>query len=405
MIGLFSFRSGTLLWTCELELCQIDDPCFIPMMFDPLSSKLIINSDNTLFVFIPPCLIDHRSIDFQSSCFDLDVKSQVSIPEFDDHHQKLMPKHVLGYLLALSLQSRVLVHSHYMYHIDIATSIASSKLAVLVSGATSVSIFLGTIEVFSSPAFRSYLEGIFSVDHISHNFDEIKIKDFPACPKFTSDGLLLYVFLYPNFGAVEESIAVFSLEDGVIGLFIDPANRKVQKKLNFATGRWFAAMQNKDNTCLTCLGEEGVLIVDLSRQLILQHVHYKSNLAHRLHCFFTHNWEIKHRPKNYTMRDILEEDLTATNLLLMTKKAGGFDISSDGKSILLGWDIIRKKRLLLTADLTDEECEELQKGAGKLAPCWALDEDLEMVAYLEFDDNKDSILAIGTYNNQSTPQN
>eukprot|EP00210_Caulerpa_lentillifera_P005218 g4985.t1 len=401
VIGLFSFRSGTLVWSLDLELCQVDDPCFSPMMFDPLSSKLIINSDSTLFVFIPPCLLDHKSIDFQSSSFELDVMCQVSIPEFNEHHHRLMPKHVLEYLLALSLQSKVLVHSHYMYHIDIATSLTCSKLAVLVSGTTSVSIFLGTIDVFSSSSFRDYLESIFSDDHISHNFDEIKIRDFPLCPRPSSEGLPLHVFLHPIFGSLEESIALFSLEYGIVGLFIDPFDRNTKKKITFAEGHWFSVKQSQDNSCISCLGEEGVLIIHLDQRLVLQNIRFQSNIANRLHSFFSHNWENKHRPKNYTLRDILEEDLTATNLLLRTKKTGGFDVSSDGKSVLLGWDIIKQRRLILTCNMSNKNCEALQLRAGRLAPCWALDDDLEQVAYLEFDENNDLISAIGTYNHQN----
>lgn len=88
----------------------------------------------------------------------------------------------------------------------------------------------------------------------------------------------------------------------------------------------------------------------------------------------------------------------------LCRKEGPFDISDDGKSILVAWDADSKQRLLLTSSMSDDEFEKLNKNTRALVPCWSLSSDLERIAFWEFDQESGATLAIGVYNNQGYHQ-
>jgi len=93
---------------------------------------------------------------------------------------------------------------------------------------------------------------------------------------------------------------------------------------------------------------------------------------------------------------IIKDELQ--KLALLSKKHHICDISYDGTSVLLGWNVTSRERFIVTKDVKMEDIIEVKQ--DEIAPCLALNDDLELVTFCRSDE-RGYINEICIYNHQS----
>lgn len=277
--GLFSFDPCSLVWSTKLDTIDYRNPMFVPLSFDPTSTKLIVNANSSLFVFVPACFNEDLDIQFKSYAMRLNDGFNSSPSSLQPKYQKMMPKHVLWHMFLLSFNLRADEQRNFTRRVDVACSMKTSTLVFLISTDRSLSLILGPLQTFLTASFRNHVRATIIGDQSLHNFDEILVKeDFPI-PSCLQDPLPLSVFLYFDTTRRGELIALFSLDKGILCNFIDPKDQTTQQVNRIAVGKWFAVNQCKDQSKVACLGVHGTLILSLVKRTLLYSVVYQADIG------------------------------------------------------------------------------------------------------------------------------
>eukprot|EP00210_Caulerpa_lentillifera_P003430 g3273.t1 len=398
IIGLFSFVSGVQVWSVRLDLVYVSSPMFLPFTFDQSSSKLIVNSKKELFVFLPPCLVDDYKIEYRSLSYDLSLDWEVSFSNVDIYYQRLISQRFLFSLLIFNFDLE-----DDNGRIAIASSQFSSKIAVVVYNEEELSLVIATWEQVFSFAFRDWLKATMSSDdtrgefsEVKHDFDEVKInKELSSA--FGAKLGKCHVMLYPSKDKTSDSVALFSLTEGVNAIFIDLDTNSLEF-FYLDEQEWFGFTQSTDGLRATCFRNDGILIIDLENKMVLKKIHYEVDLIPLLYAY---RREQNLEPWKSSFRESSRSNEYSAWISQTGKYFSSPTVSPDGNSILLGWDTETKQPILVTSMTSKEEIEMPAKLISKVVPCWALDEALEKFAFLEFDEPVRNIKAIGVYNRKS----
>lgn len=367
---------------------------FDTLKFDAASSRLVVGSEKTIFVLSPPCLLDEDKLMFE--CVSLDVKATSdSLGSNLAPYRGLLPKCILFDLLRKftpsDIRGSLLDVADASFSSDVAFMIHTRELLVYVSRFEQV--------------FSSCLKDFFH--KIERKNLPRKVKRIPVKRELTHRSFLhknfSYIFLYPKRPFMDVGCVLFHLEKAVLSIFICLDHKKKQQKIEFKDGRWFGMKQTKDGGRVTCLGENGVLVIDLSARWVLREVSYCFNLRDLLHSFQS-CFRCFRRP--IYMSGATEDDSPNVRMKLSSlfKSHGLCDISDDGKMILLGWNIKSKKRMVLTSQMANEEVAGLQNQAKDTVPCWAFGEDLNRLVYLDVFGNDRDVNAICLNGHEGKPR-
>eukprot|EP00210_Caulerpa_lentillifera_P007742 g7388.t1 len=139
----------------------------------------------------------------------------------------------------------------------------------------------------------------------------------------------------------------------------------------FSEKRVFFMKQSKDGSKVSCLLFNETLIIDLSRRIIVHRVPYKINLFQWLSPY------------------------------ILSSKEHLFDVTSNGSTIMIGWDAKNQNLVTLTSSMNEEKCKTLFGKDSKtilkeedIIPCWFVTEDSNVVSFLEFNKENKAISSI-----------
>lgn len=388
---MLSFSSGALVWQHYFDVDLHWNHIFDTLKFDATSGRLVVGSEETIFVLSPPCLLDEDQLMFE--CVSLDVKATSdSLGSNLAPYRGLLPKCILFDLLRKftpnNLRGSLLDVADASFSSDSAFVIYTRELLVYVSRFE---------QVFSS-CLKDFFHKI-ERKKLPHKVERIPVKRELTERSFL-DKNYSYIFLYPKRPFMDVDLVLFYLEKAVLSIFICLDHKKTQQRIEFKDGRWFGMRQTKDGGRVTCLGESGVLVIDLSAKFILQEVAYCLNLRDSLYSFQS-CFRCFRRP--IYMSGATEDNSPNVRMKLssMFKSYGLCDISDNGKMILLGWNIKSKQRIVFTSEMANEEVVGLENEAKDIVPCWALSEDLDRLAYLEAFGNDRDVNAICLHGHES----
>lgn len=425
---MFSFVSGVQVWQTRFdELDDVVDP-FMPMTFDPLSTKLVLNCDRKVYVFVLPCLIDYYKFDVKGMACRSDCRANPILTK------EIIPSVRENQLQTPSNSSRAFPSPmHFLFRdIDVgrgvhrfvrfATPFYASRMAVMIHKNMSFSIIFVSFVDILSPSFVNLVSHLRDGCIVDHGFNEIIIKETLAID-FTSLYDIECIVAFPNDRRNNDHIAIFgSNVELTKAIFIDLKHNS-QELVHLKTGMVYAYIQSKDGLKMMCLKQHSVLIIDLERKRIAHEVQYQVNL---LRWYYTCHWgrhferfevlstnksdeedndeksdeEDNDEESNQEDNDEVdndEEDVNASCFIRAATSLAPPQILKDGRIVLLGWSTEYKKPILITPITNDQDLKKATSRSCDVMPCWALDDAFQEFSFTEFDKDWKSITSIGIF--------
>eukprot|EP00210_Caulerpa_lentillifera_P007810 g7453.t1 len=351
IFGLFSVLSGMQVWSIKLNTSITPLHTIIPLKFDNSNTRLIINACNTLYVICPPCLVEDYCLEFQSATYDIvkDFREQTSPLKLG--HHLLIPKHMLMQMFFLKHE---LERCDAKEVLDIARSNITPSMALLICKDDALTVLFGSYEVFFESSFQKYIESKWSQASLPSSISELKIENLPVKQSQFSDGYqIAWIFLHLNEERNRDLVVVFLSQDSLQGVFINSVDMQNQERVSFSAQACFAIKQNKDGSKVSSLYVSGVMVIDLNQRVVLKDIRYQVNLSQLLRPYTTNRFE-----------DCI-------------------DVTSDGRTILIGWDSKKMKLLTLTPQMVEEECKAMFVGKSNMVPTCMFGEDLNKAIFLK----------------------
>eukprot|EP00210_Caulerpa_lentillifera_P008889 g8481.t1 len=393
IIGLFSFFAEVMVWSVRLELRRRYVERYIPMQFDALNSKLIIFVNDTVYIFMPPCLDKSSNLKLKYTDIIVDKKEEQKV-HWTDFYTKSLSQNVMMDLLT----SEDYYHERFLSEVRVAIPYSSSELAIMFKKEGSFSIIFTEVKYVFSPIIRSVIFESLKGNHIKHGVREIKLKaEKVGNLWYLRD--LFYIFLYPNGGRTKDDIVILRLYKDHIKTRFVTLNGKTQEVLWFAQREVLCCFQSKDGMTVMCLKKYGILVFDLEQREITREVKYIVHLPYWLQkCYRERDYEFQswfRHDHNSGEEAVVKEWVSLISLVFSQP-----DISSSGSSLLLGWSCSNNKPLLLTPKTKNQELIAISTHENDIMPCWAIDDQFEQFSFLEYEEHFKSITCIGIYRNK-----
>lgn len=289
--GLFSMLNGSLVWRTKLKTSGRHLYNFIPLKFDRSCTKLIINTNDTLYVFAPACLIEDYELEFLSKSVNLTQEFR--------HPPVILPK-----CCEILLPKRILRQAFFEHYkldsqysndvLDIANSRRISSIALLILKGGQLNIVQGSFKTLFASSFKEYIQSGWSSEKLPSDMETCEIK-LDALSHFQvmqilSFGKLAWIFEYPSEEKDKDSFVTFLSYGGLVAFFIDNTTNGRLNQISFGNQECFAIEQSKDGAKAFCLDASSIMTIDLRKKTILSRVVHKANLA---------QWSLPHIRKRY----------------------------------------------------------------------------------------------------------
>eukprot|EP00210_Caulerpa_lentillifera_P007825 g7467.t1 len=405
-IRLFSFFSGVQVWQTVLNGSFYLEDRFMPLSFNALSTTLVVNCDNDVYVFVPPCLIKDYIFDDKCVHCEIDFKNNPDLDEevfsiVKEDQLQTVSSSVLGLqsLLNLCFQQIEGKHTKHQF-IKVANPFFTSKMAIMIHKDTCFSIILASLREICSSDFVHLVENLLQGSKVEHEFREIQIQEGLAKQKFMSFLDIECIVLYPNKRQSNDFIAILGT-DGfhTNAIFIDPTANS-QELLCFETGMVYDYVQSKDGLKVMCMKENGILIIDLEQKAIEHMVDYQVNFLKWININYQEKklkiMEIESSSENDDAKEYYPR------YLHKRKCRAPPQIANNGKSILLGWSVKDQEPVFITPTTNDQDLNASTIKEKKIVPCWALDDTFQKFSFIVFDKYWQSIISIGTYSSKNS---
>eukprot|EP00210_Caulerpa_lentillifera_P007800 g7444.t1 len=360
-IHLFSSFFGVQVWQTSLDMSPFEANRFMPLSFNALSTTLVVNCPNKVYVLCPPSLVEDYLSDFQSATYDLrDFKEQkISLKSW---HKCRIPKHILKQMLFLY---HGLKSNNIEEILDVSGSKITSMITLLIHKDDALNILQGPFEKFFTSLFQEHIKSNWSQDTLPSGILELEVEK-TRMNQFRSSYMhkSAWMFLYPNEEKNEDLIALFLDQDELLGVFINTNSMYSQEQVPFSVETCFAIKQSNNRNKVSCLFAYGVMVIDLNKRIALYSVHYNI-------------------------------DLYTCLVPYMTKRGENcFDVLSNGEAILVGWDIKNVKMFTLTSTMTEDQFKTMFEDEDIITPIHLFGEAYKAVAFLEFNANNRKVLSI-----------
>eukprot|EP00210_Caulerpa_lentillifera_P007783 g7427.t1 len=363
-ISLFSFYSGVQVWQTSLDTSLLWVDRYVPVSFNALSTTLVVNCPNKVYVLYPPCLVEDYLSDSQNATYNLvrDFKEQnISLKSC---HKCRIPRHILKKMLLLY---HGLKSNNIEEILDVSGSKITSMITLLIHKDDALNILQGPFEKFFTSLFQQYIKSNWSQEALPSGILETKVERMQIHQLQSSNvhqSQLAWMFLYPNEEKNEDFITIFSNQDGLYGIFIDSNGMRSQELVSFSVKACFALKQSNNRNKVSCLFAHEVMVVDLNERRILYNVYYYIDPYRCLVPYMTK------RGESY------------------------FDVISDGEAILLGWDMKNDRMLTLTSEMAEEEFKTMLENEDIITPIHLFGEAYKAVTFLEFNAHNRKVLSI-----------
>eukprot|EP00210_Caulerpa_lentillifera_P007620 g7278.t1 len=385
-VRVFSIVTSALIWSYELEMKLPNYILSSSLYFDPLDSRLVIANREASFAFSLPCLLEKDQINLEVIMYDFQAK--VEFPP-----KCLMPNpDLLSHNTLFNILSYYIPSTSRMTLLDFSILPYTSKATAVVRIMEEVSVVFGRVDVVFATLVNGFTRQAPENETRSQRPDKVTInqqsKKYAFCNNFT------YVFLYQQEND-QQYIALFSLRDGIRAVFVDICEGYSQEFIDFdnEVDTWFGISQTRNGIQVTCLGIYGVKIVDFGQRSVVCNVPYECHMIKWLKTFYSC---FKCYDRKY-IEEVLNQpvlDHLYFKFAELFRSYGLCDISDDGKRILLGWDVDKRREFILSQCSKDDEMSQLQSRAKYLVPCWTLNDNLQHRAYLEIDENKGNLSSL-----------
>eukprot|EP00210_Caulerpa_lentillifera_P006581 g6286.t1 len=395
VIGLFSTISGVCVWqNPDLQLHSVSSSLFVPIKFDPESSKLIVNSGRQLYIFIPPCFLKDHSTFFNHKRYNHDFNTELSNEAIEA--LKVFPKSVFFNVLMFILGN--VEDSRVVDMFDVATSATSSNLAVLWNSQQRLCILILPIKAMFTSEFKNWLVKAFQGGKYTppHNYKEVGIKK-----KLRSElHSRLVVFLYQQTPQSGDSLALFSFNDETLVAIFTDLESEPQEVIQLFSDTIFDIKQTQDGTRVLFLCTHCIRVLSLVDQDLRQTIDFKVSLSRRWNSFI---WKIKWF-WYFHLSHIEADDVDlvidcASTFFIQQKRRGLFDISDDGRKILIGWDHSSHHPLILSNETTELEFNEMMKQCddNKITSCYTMDSNFSKLIFTRTDENNEKCFDMVLY--------
>eukprot|EP00210_Caulerpa_lentillifera_P007865 g7506.t1 len=366
IFSLFSIKTKLFVWRIKLDTTTSLLSSFTSFKFDSSNTKLIINACNNLYVFCPPCLVEAYELEFQNVTYDFLQNSDGEIEPLNMHHRLLIPAHIIKQII-------ILQHGPESYMdkrvIDVASSTITSSIALLVHKDSSLFVLEGSFETFFTTSFQEYVKSSLSKPKLPRSMREINVPTPSLHPsRFVYNKQFAWIFLHPNIEKDADSIVLFLAQDELLGLFDNPNCAQDLDRVPFSFVSCFAIKQSKDGSSVCCLHNNGVSVIDLNMRRTLYNVLYNVHLVQHLRIYIT------------------------------KKGQGCFDITSNGRNIIIGWDTINGRMLTLTSTMDAEECKIVLEKGNNSVRTWLFREDCKAFIFIESKEDNNIVSSICIYN-------
>eukprot|EP00210_Caulerpa_lentillifera_P008162 g7795.t1 len=395
-VALVSFSSGVLVWQHTFNVDLQWNRVFDNLRFDATNSRLIVRSEKTVFVISPPCLLEHDHLMFKCLCVDV-IGTSKSIGSKLAPYRALIPKRILFDLLKKFIPSDIEGSL-----LDVTAVSFSPDAAFVINVRRRVKVYTSNFEQL----FSSQVKDLFN--DAKRKKSSQGAKRIHIRPELTHKGFAnksyTYIFAFPTRPLNGIGCVLFYLKNQVQSIFIDLKDKRNQQLITYKGGKWFGMKQNNQGNRVTCLGEHGVLIIDLNQRAIVHDVVYRANFLYWLYTLQS-CYRCFRRPIYISGTEGDNSSIIRKKIPSLFKSYGLCDISKDGEKILLGWNMRTNQRVMLTSQMVTEELSNLETEANNIIPCWALSEDLEKLAFFDVYGNERRAQAICVYSHKGKEAN
>lgn len=387
VISVFSLVTSAMIWSYRLHQTLPNYILSSSLKFDPVNGRLLVATRETIFVFSLPCLLDQELLNLEAIVHDFQAESELSFMQLQPYRD-LLPSNVL-----LNILSSRVPAANDIVLLDISHSRNSSNTAAVMSFNGRISVTVDTLEAIVSKLVNDCARSSQETKNSPQKPGEVIIH--PPAKGYDFDVDTTHVFLYFDQEIDQEAIAVFCLYGGIRMVFIDIHDRKRQEFVSFdeTSITWFGICQARSSTRVTCLGKNGVRVVDLKQRATVQDVRYSCDLVHWIKAFYPC---FKCYDEDYLQARLDQKNPGQVYFKVaeLFKRYGLCDVSNDGSMISLGWDVVNNRSFVLTSSMTNSELNELRVHTGQLIPSWNSSGDLQHLVHLKVAEDKGSVLSI-----------
>lgn len=386
MLGLVCVRSGVFIWTAHIPHISREDLGFSSLRFDRSTIRLMISIGKLIYLLEPPCLSEKTQEHPRHAGLHLSQASG-EYGTFDVLEMaKEWPKQVLFNLL-LEGQRAKPEYQHYL--LDAAISLTSERLALICKKCRG-HCFLSVVDYSKTSTWRSLWLVIMS------RWNQCFLSDKPSALVEEIEGhhswKNMSVFYYHNEEKNVEQIVLFSSRDGIEVQDFDSDLQRLYEWINISKESCFSFVQSKDRGSVISLTDRRVLIIDLTKKEITRNVEYSFGLRQWWESILD---DVTFFGYSHCYCLATQECNKEHKLFLQDRLQGLFDVSNDGKTILIGWNSKQNRSLVLTDDKSEEQFRiDWDEARESLWHCSMLANDGKWLGFIDYEKLKDGDLVV-----------